>query len=409
MLIIRWIRRHRICKIFLLLLFVILTANVYYFIHHSMCSVESSKKLLEDLCNLYRKREVLGNLCQAICENSLIRFDTCTNYKHGKKVLFVECDACEPPASVKAVLKTKSDLLNRDKLDISKPNDILSTQTFLNLSNRIMRDSVLSEFGIDTSFIEDVLSELWFGRIEDYIKESGLPYPDASWVAVQSIWSLFRQDEYAFMKLHQAYTFVPKIYGTCGPIYITEYTPSGSELETSFLHRPGSSWNQRASIAISILNLIKTFNTGLHQPLEICDVKGDNFGIGDYGRVVLLDADTVFFRDKFEKDILNDQCRKHTDCDFFDCRGLCNTTTGKCFQRRVNNNLQSVCQDVFLGILPHFFAGLLHSPPSDFKLELIEILEKCAYPSNNKADIVRVPATDETFRKLHTLLSKSIR
>ncbi len=42
----------------------------------------------------------------------------------------------------------------------------------------------------------------------------------------------------------------------------------------------------------------------------------------------------------------NSTCQKHSDCDFFDCKGQCDLIKKVCINGVVNNNLQVVCEKV---------------------------------------------------------------
>ena len=43
-------------------------------------------------------------------------------------------------------------------------------------------------------------------------------------------------------------------------------------------------------------------------------------------------------------------CQTHSDCDYFHCKGRCDLIEGKCSDDGVvNDNLQAICDNVFLG------------------------------------------------------------
>ena len=44
------------------------------------------------------------------------------------------------------------------------------------------------------------------------------------------------------------------------------------------------------------------------------------------------------------------ECETHSDCDYFHCKGRCDLIEGKCSDDGVvNDNLQAICDNVFLG------------------------------------------------------------
>ena len=55
-------------------------------------------------------------------------------------------------------------------------------------------------------------------------------------------------------------------------------------------------WAQRVSVALAILDLLDELENVLEQPIHICDVKPEHFGISDFGKVKVLDLDSVFLK-----------------------------------------------------------------------------------------------------------------
>ena len=76
-----------------------------------------------------------------------------------------------------------------------------------------------------------------------------------------------------------------------------------------------------------------------------------NFGISESGNVKLLDLDMAYF-DRLIPLKPVTKCRQHSDCSFFDCSGYCDRRTRRCHvNRRINNNLQVLCEKVLLKLL----------------------------------------------------------
>ena len=73
------------------------------------------------------------------------------------------------------------------------------------------------------------------------------------------------------------------------------------------------------------------------------------------------------------------ECREHSDCDFFDCRGRCDLLTHRCAGGVVNNNLQLVCEKVFLGGEGWAARGLLDSRHASIALR--HAVAECANPA----------------------------
>lgn len=79
-------------------------------------------------------------------------------------------------------------------------------------------------------------------------------------------------------------------------------------------------------------------------PVQICDVKLDNFGVSANGDLKLIDTDMVH-PDSYI--YLPKYCENHDDCHYFDCKSFCNFEKKKCNMERINNNLQSICEKIF--------------------------------------------------------------
>ncbi|XP_060557026.1 divergent protein kinase domain 1C-like [Ruditapes philippinarum] len=147
----------------------------------------------------------------------------------------------------------------------------------------------------------------------------------------------------------------------------------------------------------------------LSEKLHLCDIKPDNFGLRDNGEVTLIDTDCALFEENLLMQFNHTNCTSHDDCDFFDCRGFCDTKTNKCLQERTNNNMQAVCEDVFVGYFPKMPTGLLRDPPGSIKVELFKLLQECSSPEvETDRQGVRQRVQPHTIKNLQELLHKSI-
>ena len=297
-------------------------------------------------CHLYHTHKIAGSMCHTLCEEQKLVYEQCANYRGGKKVIYMNCIDCEPGLEMRVVLKTKHELAKREVMHLPKDQNGELYQYWLKPAREILKSTVKFDFAIDLSHVDDIFSYLWGENVAKYAKNTKFPKVQNVTI-VQTIYALIRQLEYTFYLLHKEKSFVPKIYGTCGPAYLLEYTPAISQYESgvpsiNWLFTP--SFRNRAKIALDILKLLKTLDNDLHQPLHLCDVKGDNFGIRDNGEITLIDTDCATFQDNLFGTFFLDNCTSHHDCDFFDCHGYCDTVKGKCRQIRTNNNLQvTVC------------------------------------------------------------------
>ena len=84
------------------------------------------------------------------------------------------------------------------------------------------------------------------------------------------------------------------VYGTCGSFYLVE------KLEPLPLPRRAegaghfSEFGARAKTAMKVMDLSEELDSVFEEPLLLCDVKADHFGISEHGRVKVLDSDAVF-------------------------------------------------------------------------------------------------------------------
>jgi hypothetical protein len=171
---------------------------------------------------------------------------------------------------------------------------------------------------------------------------------------------LMSQDEYLFFKFFQAKPGNLKIEGTCAHFYFVEY----AEPLTYQIRKMSDS--NRTSLALKFLDLIHQLDTiylvnekqfvesdtaavnvsakSTTIPVQMCDMKLDNFGVNEQGELKLIDTDMV----NTEASIFYEKvCTVHEDCDYFDCKAYCDPVAKKCSKFRINNNLQSLCEKIF--------------------------------------------------------------
>ncbi|BFZ19792.1 hypothetical protein BsWGS_22830 [Bradybaena similaris] len=359
------------------------------------CSDGDSLAVLEQVCSLYKKNEISGELCQPLCDEHLVQFVRCLNYKHGKHVMQATCkDSCKPGQTVDAVLKMSrnntSDLdwhmKNIDKLLLvgmqmqEKIGHINIHDYFITArSLSILAQDVLeSEYGFTPREGQDMLSLLWSTNYADNFQG-----PNTNLVFARSFWSVVLQNEYRISKVFSDWDVFPKIYGSCGTLYMAENAPGLTPFNRILSYFvPGyQSWRKRAQTAIAILHLVQLMETMEH-PLHLCDVKSPHFGVTpDNTKVKFIDADTIFTDKTLLLEIMTPDCSQHQDCAIFDCEGWCrmhDDVGGRCQPLRTNNNLQMVCAKVFRGPLLSRNSGLLSSPPSQVAETLNSLVNSCA-------------------------------
>lgn len=110
-----------------------------------------------------------------------------------------------------------------------------------------------------------------------------------------NIWSLIQDNEYVLSKIYASVDIFPTLLGTCGGYYVVEALEPLSYpnyLSKLTFHQ----WAQRVSVALAILDLLDELEHVFDEPIYLCDVKPDHFGISDFGKVKVLDLDSVFLK-----------------------------------------------------------------------------------------------------------------
>ena len=196
-------------------------------------------------------------------------------------------------------------------------------------------------------------------------------------------------NEDVFSRLFQHFDIFPELFGSCGGLYVVEkMKPLNMPYYLQRVTFQG--WVERVNVALAILDLVEELENMFDQPVHLCDVKSEHFGLSVHGRVKYLDVDSVFLKPVVDKTVGDGtECEKHEDCDLFDCKGQCDLITKKCRGSVVNNNLQVICEKIFLG--------------GDLGFKFLRgrgALQRCANPSNIQ-EKAKLKAGREIFKKLY--------
>ncbi|XP_064640852.1 divergent protein kinase domain 1C-like [Lineus longissimus] len=414
--VLQW-RKQSVIK---LVIFLIAVLTLGYLVHWIVaditgrnCNDKSSKQILDSMCHLWEKNKVGGNLCEDICKLHSIRYTSCLNYKRGKKVFNATWNMkAIIMKSKKAYFEDYKPLVTaaitedgKDKREKSGEEYPSFEDFAVKIQERIHEQ--LGKTGQRGQFdMKRIFNDFWSTRFDDYFTNSY--QKNAKVAGLNSINSLLQQDEYVLMKQVQHSKYFPQIYGTCGHFYIMEYVPQGEVLLPKIIGLGDSTtWNQRRLLAIKLLDFVHHFEHNLPEPLHLCDVKNKNFGITQSGQVKAIDVDLAFFDKKLKQFLSTEKCTKHSECDFFDCKGWCDFKTNQCTERRINNNLQVFCAKIFSPHLVNGFRGLLRNPPAKLNSLFEKLLDDCRNPWNIQDRDIRLKTPDGTFWKLHRLLQQS--
>lgn len=264
---------------------------------------------------------------------------------------------------------------------------------------RLIRKAVKAKFNITPSY--DIMKRLTHLKPLRLTKNQGKRRKE-----MDNLWKLIQDNEYVLSSLYSDRDIYPQIIGTCGNFYAVEYLKPVDSIPSLFaLSDSQDEWNQRVKIAIMMMDFIDELDIGFHEPFHLCDVKIDHFGLTEAEtRVKFIDLQGVYPKSILDKYIENSTCTNDEDCEYFDCRGRCNKNKKKCVNFIQNNNLQIICEKIFLGwkmsnkvLVP----GLLmsqHTPS-----ELASVLRQCANPSHEDGK-PRATPDDEIKKHLYNIL-----
>ncbi|CAD1476837.1 unnamed protein product [Heterotrigona itama] len=266
--------------------------------------------------------------------------------------------------------------------------------------NTMIKDLVVSKLNVTLSQHQlERLARLRTHRVETE--------PRRRQLEMENLWPLLQENEYLMSILYEDRDIFPQLIGTCGTFYAVEYVRP-IETPTTILALSDSKpeWAKRLKLAVMILDLLEELDTNFPEPIHLCDVKINHFGLPLGGqKLKFLDLDAVFPKTIISR-ITSDskRCEKHEDCDYFDCRSFCSKNK-RCESPVANNNLQIVCEKIFLGwtlsgtiIIP----GLLMSEHTTSTLAVL--LRQCANPAGDIEHLPRAAVPDNLKTRLYNML-----
>lgn len=329
-----------------------------YFISH--CSI------LCPQCQLYESNHIDGNLCYDLCQTESIQYVSCFNYHRGKVVFRGSWKG--DPVILKSKYSHLSDYPRPFASVVDKEGTMRTVVPDLALFTSMVYHQVKGQFGFELDMTEeDLLKHMWKSK---YSTREDTPegLTDSE---IVSLWALLQQEEFVLNKFWNQFRHYPEIYGTCGHFYILEYVPPGYILNPSAIsmqHQLASlPWLNRAKVAMAMVEFIGAVDDQFPEKLHLCDVKHSNFGVAQDWVVKAIDVDITFFQNQLDTTLNQPECTTAQECHFFDCKGSCNTTSGRCNSQRSNTNLQvmtlagSIQCALRIGEkLRSFFFSLLH-------------------------------------------------
>lgn len=342
---------------------------------------------------MYEEGTAVGSLCAPLCITGDIHSLTCHSFRATKEAVFsaewhnIKLVFKSVPKNIKAIHWYDNGL-------VKYPTE----KEFLSIIRTIVKNKFNLTLAYDTA--------IRLSRLKPSYEEKNRKKRHKE---MDNLWFLLQDNEYLLSVLFTDKDVFPQLLGTCGSYFAVEYlepVPDISSLLT--ISDSLEEWGKRLKIAVQVLDLLEELETGFREPFHLCDVKIQHFGFVKSGnRLKFIDLDGVLPKSvigSLMKEI--NTCNTDNDCDYMDCRSKCNKITHKCSTTIANNNLQIVCEKIFLGwrlsntvIVP----GLLmsqHTPS-----ELASILRQCANPEDTEGKARMSPGI-ELKKRLYIVLTE---
>ncbi|CAF0729418.1 unnamed protein product [Brachionus calyciflorus] len=427
--------------------------------YKSKCNFEFAKHLIENMCSLNKENKdmIVGNICSDICDPKNL-------YEFYKNYRLSDCYVKPQDKDRQFFTESKSVLIyelqdKTENSDQNQPKKLVfksSNKYYLDFDTHLDYDfrqkTILEQLEYLQNFIDSTLYtkfdiqidkkyfQTWSNQytkdpidaveqIKKSIQENNLNYyvklfdtdnfdyyldalknsnKEKLSSFIQSFIILTSQDEYLFYRFYQKKPGALRIYGSCGHFYMVEYAQP-----LTYKVRFMNNINERKILALQFLDLFhnldrtyllhKNNNNSLQsQPVQMCDVKLDNFGLNHNGELRIIDtdmasSDSYLFSSRV--------CRTHDDCHFFDCKSFCDLESKRCIKKRINNNLQVLCEKIFdnnLNKKDGILTGVNFE--SNIHNEIMNKLDKCKRPGFYKNSDVPKLASDRLFRAFNVLL-----
>ncbi|XP_065349907.1 divergent protein kinase domain 1C [Cloeon dipterum] len=357
--------RRRYCLLFCGVLVGAFATLYGLFVYGVVCSNVQVWKHVHEICKQYKEGEVVGNMCHPLCEGRVHSL-SCQPLHSGKEVVFSAVLDGVPLVfkSSRRNLHTRTEVYAEDSN--SGRHLYPSEDEFVKMV------ATLVENELNVSATEDQLSKLIH-------LAPVTPDPDLRLTEMKDLWRLLQDHEYLAVRMFSEQEILPTLIGSCGDVFAVDFAEplAGGGL----WEHEDEVWSDRLRSAVLILELIERLETTAPAPLRLCDVRLNHLGRSfDGAKAVVLDGDSLVTQsvaDTLAGD--GSMCLDHADCHFFDCHAACEDSV--CVPPSSNNNLQAICEKVFLGakwggalVMP----GLLASPHAS--PALAALLRLCAHP-----------------------------
>ena len=305
-------------------------------------------------CDDYAKGHVTGDLCHALCVTHELQHTKCLKaqlngpVESGKKAIVF----LGTYNGLKVILKS----VYASWRDAPPLSDLPHKQLVPDLAHlSFLKAAAVSARGGIPRFKQNATNQMTLQEFVTFLSmDDDVDDDEHTRAKVQSMWSLLHQVEYITFRSLQGSRFIPKLYGSCGHIFVIEYAESVAILHPWYpfnireklltLLSYSERWDERARTAVQLMDLLTGLKTQFQEEVHPCDLHGNNIGVDAEGTIKVLDADSLLFDSALRHQMNKKQgqaCKAHVDCNVGPgCDGRCDRTTGTCTGERKNDNFQ---------------------------------------------------------------------
>lgn len=357
----------------------------------------AAKLTLADLCDRHKTKKITGTLCQDLCDLKSLRFVSSFSGGANKNVILMEWH--HSYIVLKSRVRYQNDLSPLTVREIKDNKRTVTSAPNADFFETIIFNEV--ESLLQSNIVENKHELILKLSDEKYDPDNEKP----SLAFMNTLMNLIQQEEYVNFKYPRDMKFFPIVYGYCGHFYGVEFVPPDQMLSSISLRTYSKpvSWRHRAMIAVELIDIFKHLDgdyRGRSEETHMCDVKAENFGVGPDLSVKIIDGDMIFSSAKMKSILGSESCLEDSECDFFDCEGICDVENGRCTNQRRNFNFQILCRDIF----SNGWRGtqLLTDPPAVSSNTIKEEVAKCS--SLSREDLKNAKPGWNPSAKLRELL-----
>ncbi|XP_067646427.1 divergent protein kinase domain 1C isoform X2 [Eurosta solidaginis] len=308
-----------ICLMSLLLICALLT------IDKELCFKIMELRRINHICKMYRNKQYSGSLCEEICSDAT----PFINYKcdFGKAVPFI-AERNGEAIEFRRASKINDDLSWKDSsggLILPKIDDF----------HHIIKLHIMINYNVTLE--ENMIKILINQEIDENNPKQMLNF-----------WRLFKDNTYLMSKLFDDESIFPTIIGSCGPYYVVENLrlPKIGNIFTRNLY----GLNEQELLK-KLFDFIIRLDIIRPDPLKICKIDLNNFGLTTDLRLKALNADYIQIESQVNRRLASGQtCQRNEDCDWHQCRGSCDKEKHICNGIQRNDNFDVFCNYIMANL-----------------------------------------------------------